>query len=355
MKILFIVPYSSEGASNRYRVEQYLPYLRKEDIDFDVRPFVFKKFYKILYLKGKYFTKMLYFVQAFFSRIIDIIRLYKYDLVFIHRESCPFGPSVFEWLIYKLKKPIIFDFDDAIFLQNFNPANSIYRFFKFPSKTKNIIKMASRIIVANQYLEEYAVRFNPSVDIIPTPIDTKRFGVIKKDSGQLTIGWVGSPTTASYLRLVFKVMRELSKAYDFVLKIVGAGEEISIPGVKVINYSWELERELQDFQSIDIGIYPLPDIPWTKGKAAFKAIQYMSAGIPVVASSVGMTKEIIQHEVNGFLADSDEEWIRAISSLIEDPGLRQRIGINGRKTIEEKYSLEVNFEKFLNIIKEFKK
>src|SRR3989338_6413550 len=146
MRILFIVPYSSEGASNRYRVEQYLPYLAKEGICYDIRPFIFKEFYNIVYLKRVFLKKMIYFIRSLLNRFFDILRLYKYDVVFIHREACPFGPPVFEWLTYKFNKPIIFDFDDAIFLQNFNPINGIYRFLKFPSKTKMIIRMSSSVV-----------------------------------------------------------------------------------------------------------------------------------------------------------------------------------------------------------------
>lgn len=351
MKVLFVVPYPTEGASNRYRIEQYLPYLKAEGIDYDVRPFAFKKFYEILYSKGKYIRKTIYFIQAFFNRILDIARLYKYNLVFIHRESCPFGPPIFEWLIYLFKKPIIFDFDDAIFLKSFHPVNSIYRFLKFPSNAKKIIKMSSAIIVANRFLEEYASKFNGRVYIIPTAIDTEKFNIIERFYNPLAIGWIGSPTAAPYLQIIYGVMEKLSQKYDFILKIVGAGKEIKTSGVKVENYNWRLEKEISDFQSIDIGIYPLPDTLWTQGKAAFKAIQYMAVGVPVVASPVGMTKEIIQDGINGFLADSEEKWLEKLSLLIKSPQLRESIGMAGRRTVEEKFSLKTNAPKYIEILK----
>jgi len=351
MKILFIVPYSTEGASNRFRVEQYLPYLDKEGIKYDIRPFVSSRFYKILYLKKQRARKIIYFIQSFFNRILDIIRLHRYDLVFIHREACPFGPPIFEWMIYKFKKPIIYDFDDAIFLQNYNLANRFYKFLKFPSKTKKIIKMASMVIVPNIFLKEYTCKFNKHVYVIPTPIDTDKFKIAEKSSNKLTIGWVGSFTTASYLKVVFNVMQQLSKKYDFVLKIFGAGEILSIPGVKIENHDWHLEEEVSYFQSIDIGIYPLIDILWARGKAGFKAIQYMSVGVPVVASSVGMVKDFIKDGVNGYLARTEEEWIEKISKLIEDSNLRKNIGLEGRKTVEERFSVKINVPEYLRVIK----
>jgi len=351
MKILFIVPYSTEGASNRFRVEQYLPYLDKEGIEYDIRPFVSSRFYKILYSKKQRAKKIIYFIQSFFNRILDVIRLRRYDLVFIHREACPFGPPIFEWLIYKSKKSVIYDFDDAIFLQNYNIANRFYRVLKFPSKTKEIIKMASMVIVPNVFLKEYTGKFNEHVYIIPTPIDTDKFKIAAKSPNKLVIGWVGSFTTASYLKVVFNAMQQLSKKYDFVLKVFGAGEIISIPGVKIENHDWHLKEEVEYFQSIDIGIYPLIDTLWARGKAGFKAIQYMAVGVPVVASSVGMVKDFIEDGVNGYLVKTEEEWVEKISKLIEDSNLRRSIGLAGRKTVEEKYSLKLNAFKFLEVIR----
>jgi len=349
MKILFITPYSSEGASNRYRVEQYLPYLRKDGFDYHISSFVSSEFYKIIYKKGHIFQKAYYFLKSFLERISNIITLHRYDIVFIHREACPFGPPLFEWLIYKAKKPIIFDFDDAIFLENFNPVNSFYRFLKFPSKTKHIIRMSKAVIVANRFLKEYADKFNKNVYVIPTCVDTEKFNVSKKNNDPLVIGWVGSPTTAPYLDIIFHVMRRLSRKYDFIFKIVGAGEDIFIKEVKVENFAWQLSREAEDFKSMNIGIYPVSDTLWACGKAGFKAIQYMSVGAPVVASPVGMIKEIIQDGVNGFLAGTEDEWVEKISRLIEEPGLKEKIGLAARETAENKFSVKVNVPKYLQI------
>jgi len=355
MKILFIVPYSTEGASNRFRVEQYLPYLDKEGIEYDVRPFVSSRFYKILYSRKAIIKKIAYFILAFLGRVLDIIRLPMYDLVFIHRESCPFGPPIFEWLICKFKKAIIYDFDDAVFLENYNLANKFYRFFKFPSKTKDIIRMSAVVIVPNLFLKEYVSKFNKNVHILPTPIDSDKFKITKRASDKVVIGWIGSFTTAPYLKLIFNVMQELSKKYKFTLKICGAAGPINIPGVEIENHDWCLEEEVGHFQSIDIGIYPLADTLWERGKAGFKAIQYMSVGVSVVASSIGMNKEIIQNGVNGFLVSSDEEWVEKISRLIDDPALREKIGFAGRKTVEGKYSVKINAPKYLEIIKKVNK
>lgn len=353
MKILYWVPYPEEGPSNRFRVWQYLPFLDQLGYKYRLCPFWNSRAYKILYKNGHYFEKALYFFHGVIGRFMQVSNLFKYDIVFIHREACPLGPPFFEWLTYMFNKPIIFDFDDAIFLKNFHPANAFYRFLKFPSKTKNIIKMSKAIIVANSFLEEYACRFNSSTYVIPTPIDTEKFTIIKKDSEQIVIGWIGSSTTASYLSIASNAIKELSKKYNFTLKLIGARRSMHVPGVNVENSDWSLEREVKDFQSIDIGIYPLPDTLWVKGKAAFKAIQYMAVGVPVIASPVGMTAEVIQDGLNGFLADSDRVWFDKLSRLIESKLLREKIGLAGRKTVEERYSLEANAPKYLEILKKF--
>ena len=351
MKILFLVPYPTEGPSNRFRVDQYLPYLTNEGYEYHVSPFWDKKAYQILYNNGAYFKKLFYFLAGTFRRVVDILSISKYDVVFIHREAYPVGPPFFEWIVHVFKKQIIFDFDDAIFLPNYNPVNRFYRFLKFPSKISRIIRMSSAVIVANNFLKEYADIYNNSVFVIPTAIDTDKFNMRGKGSGRLNIGWVGSQTAGPYLKLIFDVMQELSRRYDFIFKVIGAGYEVSIPGVTVENIKWDLEDEAEAFQGIDIGVYPLPDNLWARGKAAFKAIQYMSVGIPVVASSVGMTKELILDGVNGFLANSEEEWVRKIELLIKNFDLRESIGLNGRKSVEEKFSLRVNAPKIIDVIR----
>jgi len=352
MKILFITPYSTEGASNRYRIEQYLPYLKENNFDYSIRPFVLPEFYKIIYKNGEFFKKLYFFIAALMRRLYDVFLAMRYDVIFIHREACPIGPPLFEWLVYKFRKPIIFDFDDAIFLQNFNPANRFFNLFKFPFKTKDIIKMSSKVIVANKFLEEYVHNFNPKVYIIPTSIDTDKFNVaINKSYRMLTIGWIGSSTTAPYLKIIFDVIQKLSQKYDFIFKIVGADKNINIPGVRIENCAWVLEKEIEDFQNLDIGVYPLPNNLWTQGKAGFKAIQYMAVGVPVVASPVGKIKDIIQDGINGFLADSDEDWVNKLSRLIEDFQLRKKIGLNGRISVQEKYSVNINAQKLIDIIK----
>lgn len=357
MKILFIEPHPTEGPSSRYRVEQYVPYFESNGIKCIVRPFVSSKFYKIIYKKGFYLQKIAFFVQSSFRRLLDIFIATKSDIIFVHLEAFPFGPPLFEWIFKKIGKKIIYDLDDAIYIRNASPANRFLKYLKYPSKIKNILKIADHVITCNEYLAVYASKYNKNVTVIPTSVNTEKFTPkIKEAAGDITIGWIGSYSTGRYLEELRSVFYCLAKQYKFVLKIIGAGEVgIESQGINLIKLDWSLADEIQQFQSLDIGVYPLPDNEWTRGKTGFKTIQYMSVGIPCVVSNVGTNRCIVQDGVNGYLAKTEEDWVEKISKLIEDAELRKKIGLAGRRTVEEKFSLKVNALKNLEIIKNLSK
>lgn len=351
--VLFIVPYPSDGASNRLRVEQYLPYLEKEGIRYRLRPFVSRKFFKILYVKGRWHLKIFYFLISVLNRIIDILRSLNYDIVFIHREALPVGSALIEILFSKIGKKIIFDFDDAIFLPNTSAPNIYLERIKNPNKVSKIIELSDCVIAGNAYLKEYASAFNKKVAILPTPIDTDKYKAVKKEQrpGSATIGWIGSFTTRVYLDSIRGALEALKAQFPGVkLKFIGnwQGLESRIKGAEY--KEWSLESELDDMRSFDIGIMPMPDDMWTKGKCGFKAILYMACGIPVVASPVGANLTIINDEVNGFFASSGEEWVDRLSRLIADPELRRRVGKAGRLTVEERYSVARTASSFIGVL-----
>jgi len=353
MKVLFWVPYPTEGPSNRYRVEQYLPYLSREGIEYSLHSFWNKSVYKYLYRKGIYARKIFYFIIGLARRIFDLIRMDSFDIVFIHRESWPLGFIIFEKIILFRKKPIIFDFDDAIFLTNVSKANNFIERFKNPQKIFKIISLSNHVIAGNRYLADFALKFNKNVTIVPSAIDTENCFPkkdVKQFKHELVVGWIGSVTTAEFLKPMDNVFKKLSEKYKYLtFKIVGTdfyGENLN----NLIFKRWSLNEEQADLQNFDIGIMPMPDNAWTRGKCGFKAILYMAVGIPVVCSPVGVNREIINDGINGFFAETDNGWIEKLSLLIEDAGLRNKIGLAGRKTIEEKYSIKVNAPKFIGII-----
>ena len=353
MKVLFIVPYPTEGASNRYRVEQYLPYLEREGIQVRLRPFISQRFFKILYREGHLLEKGIYFLAACFRRAGDLYGAFGSNLIFVHREAFPIGPPIFEWLCHAMGKPIIFDFDDAIFLPDTSFLKPSWRFLKCAWKAKHIIRMSKMTIVSNRYLEAYAKKYNEKVCVIPTVLDTEKWPMKQdaRENGSLVIGWIGTATTAAYLEEILSIFGELAKKHRFILRIIGSSKKVEIPGVEVDNREWSLKTDWKHFHDLDIGIYPLPDDPWARGKAAFKAIQYMAAGVPVVASPVGMNCEVIQDGVNGFLAATQEEWLQKLSLLAEQPSLRRQLAEEGRKRVEALYATDLYRDHFLNLAK----
>lgn len=351
MKVLFIVPYPSEGASNRYRIEQYLPYLKEAGINYSLHPFWSSSAFKLLYKSGHRFSKSYYFILGTIFRLFDLVRLFQYDVIFIHREAYPIGRAFFETVLAKLRKPFIFDFDDAIFLPSTSPPNNFIERYKKPDKVANIIKMSIHVIAGNRYLADFALPYNRSISIIPTPIDTdKYYPDEKRNSDGILIGWIGSVTTSSFLNTMRNVFIRLSKRFPSI-KFMIVGSEFSINGLSnIISKPWSLKEEIKDLMTFDIGIMPMPDNEWTRGKCGFKAILYMNMGIPCICSPVGVNKEIITDGVNGFLADTEDEWINKLSLLIENPELRKRIGCAGRKIVEQKYSVKANLSKFLEVL-----
>ncbi len=349
MRIFVFTPYPIEGPSNRYRVLQYIPHFKKKGVQVTVRPFLTSAFYRVLYQKGNTLKKAWLFFKATLQRLKDVRDARMADIIFIHRECYPLGPPFIERLLTLFGKPIVYDFDDAIYLPT--AQSRIRNWFKWHSKILKIISLSDEVIVCNEYLYKYAYRFNKHVTNIPTCLDTaactsKRRWEQRKP---LRIGWIGSHTTTKYLDLLVPVFKALAKRYDFELYIVGANKQLSIPGVNITQRPWELHREREDFQSLDIGVYPLLDDAWTVGKTGFKTVQFMAAGVPGVISDVGANRWIVQDGVNGFLVKTQKDWVERISRLIEDKGLREQIGRNGRRTVLEQYSVDVQLPRYLEL------
>jgi len=308
----------------------------------------------MLYTKEQRTRKMLEMLFSIAKTLLQSIKAFNYDVIVVYREAMLLGPPIIEWWISRVvRKPIVFDFDDAIFI----PFESltygkIANWLRCFGKYEQIIRMSSQVIAGNEYLRDHVVRLNPNVTIIPTVVDTDLFTPLsdRKMSERPVLGWIGSHSTTRYLKMLLPVLGRLAKKYDFVLKVVGASEPVRIQGVECINHAWQLDREVEDFQSLDIGLYPLPDDPWARGKCGLKAIQYMAVGIPAVCSAVGVNKEIVQDGVNGYLAETEEEWITKLESLLDDRELGLRLGATGRATVEEKYSVKVQAPRLLEIM-----
>jgi len=351
-KILFVVPFPKKiYPSERFRVEIYEKALQEGGFEYDT--IFFWDYYarSILYKKGKIPQKIFSLIKGYFRRIKSLFIIRKYDYVFVLREASPVGPPFFEWIYACLfKKKMIYDFDDAIWIPQVSESNSWATFAKSFWKIKKNCKWAYKISVGNNYLYNYAVQYNKKVSILPTCVDTvNKHNIIKDQSTEkVVIGWTGSFSTLHYINEVVPVIRELEKKYSFEF-IVIADQNPHLPLKSFRFIEWKEATEINDLLNINIGIMPLTNDEISKGKSGFKLIQFLSLGIPVVASPIGINTQIVDENVNGFLCQSTVEWIAAFEKLISDATLRTKMGLNGRKKIEEKYSVMANKNGFLSL------
>lgn len=352
IRVLFIVPYPQDCApSQRLKFEQYYSYFEKEGVECIKRPFMNEAFYRIVYQKKRYLEKIIFTLFGYVMRCIHIIEAMRCDVVYLHLEAAPLGPPFFEYILHKLKKPIIYDIDDIVYLPHASKVNSFIRALKYYKKIPQIIKLSSHVITVTSYLKNFCLQHNTHVTNIPPTIDTDKYSIADKTSdSKICIGWTGSHSTSEYLLLLENVLRRIAQKYDIRIKVIG-DQDFKISGLPVEAKEWCVGDEIKDIQDIDIGLYPLPKNEWIMGKGGLKALQYMGMGIPTVATRIGAVLDFIQDGTNGFLADSDEEWIQKLSRLIEDIELRKKIGISARKTVEERFSVKANAPKMLEIIR----
>jgi glycosyltransferase involved in cell wall biosynthesis len=345
IKVLAITPIPEQGAGCRFRIAQYLPYLRDAGFDVTISSFYTPQFFNVVYQGGHWLEKAGNVLSATVRRLIEAQQLDRYDVIFLYREAIPAGPALVEWMISRSGIPVVYDFDDAIFLPSVSEANKALGFLKNPGRVASIVARSTHVVVGNEFLAQYARRYNPAVTVIPTAVDTTRFVPrterTSHPDGKLVVGWIGSPTTFPYLEALAGVLRQVATQHPFVLKVSGAGRPVRMPGVDVEEVRWSMSDEVSLFNTCDIGVYPLTDDEWSKGKCGFKAIQCMACGVPVVAAAVGVNREIIEDGVNSFLATTPAEWVEKLGRLLSDAALRARMATAGRRTIEERYSLRV--------------
>lgn len=349
-----LVPYPPDTTpSQRFRVEQWMPYLRSQGISVDLVPFANRKLAQMLHQPGRWVGKAVACTTALVRRLLAVAAIPSYDAVLIHRAACLAGPAVLERLLTRFRRPVIFDFDDAIFLLHTTEANRRFAWLKCPGKTATICRLSTHVVVGNSYLAEYAVRYNPRVTVVPTSIDTERYRPTPRHrpNGRVVVGWTGSATSQAHLELFAPVLHRLVARRDVALRIV-SNREPTLPGIPFIWRPWSAESEVAEFACFDIGIMPMPDDQWSRGKCALKALQYMAMGIPAVCSPVGANCEVIRHGENGLLAATPEDWLLHLEALIDDPTLREKLGREGRKTVEQRYSRQRCASLFAGVVRE---
>lgn len=322
MRVLFIAASDERLASARLRVHQYIKPLESEGFACTV-------------------------ARAREIGLRNLRQLRDYDVTFLQKRifSIPWilAASVFA-------RKLIFDFDDAIWT-NPNMDWSALKKMRLGLRLRSILSRASCVTVGNTYLADYAGRYNRNVKIIPTCIDTAYYRPgPQRDGKTVRIGWVGSRPNLIYLEHLEPVFKRLAVNSDISLVVI-CDQEYRSPNVPTEFTPWSLEGELDALQSFDIGVMPLVDNEWTRGKCGFKTIQYMACGIPSVSSRAGFSRDLVVDGVNGFLSGDEDEWVEKLMLLARNDSLRRTMGLEGRRTAEERYSIEVGGAALMRIIR----
>lgn len=339
--------------SQRYRVEQFLPYLESKDVSYEYVFLLNKEDDKIFYSNKVFFKKIFVILKSFFKLLyLVIFKVKKFERAFIQKELFFIGPPIFEKLISKQTK-LVYDFDDAIWMRDVSEGNKKFAFLKNSDKTKQIIMVADQVIVGNEFLKKYALTYNQKVEIIPTCVDTDKYkrSIPYSNKENICIGWSGSQTTIKHFDLLSEVLIDIKEKYKekICFKVIGDenyyNKVLDIKGEK-----WTYEKEKSNLEEIDIGLMPLPNDKWSEGKCGLKGLVYMSMEIPAILSPVGVNKDILKNNEGGYLCLTDDEWIHTLSELIENFELRKEVGINGRNIVLNKYSIKKNKESFYRTI-----
>lgn len=354
-KILFLLPYPLRSApSQRFRFEQYFTFLRANHFEYRISSFLATRNRRVFATGGNLPGKALALVRGFSCRIADLCRAPFYDFVFIHREACPIGPPIFEWVLkHVIRRKIIYDFDDAIWLSDKLDETSLERRIKWRGKVKHICRWSFKVSCGNKYLYNYACMFNVATTIIPSVVDTRLHHNpdlynVAKTTSRIRIGWTGSYSTLKYLTPIKHVIASIQARRPHVTFIVIGDHKPEFP-TAVEFIPWNADTEINDLLKIDIGIMPLPNDEWALGKGGFKCIQYSALKIPAVASYVGVNREVVEHGVTGFLARSTDEWTKYLELLIDDDKLRETFGKAGREKINKHYSVDATASRFLSL------
>lgn len=355
IRISALMPYAYDTTpSQRFRIEQWEPYLRNENISIDYFSFVDKDLDAVLHKQGHLAAKIGHLAKASIRRLFHTFAARKYDVVFVHRGISIVGPALLERLLKLFDAKMIFDFDDSIFLADTSDANKFFGWAKFVGKIPDICRLSTSITVGNSYLAEYARRFNDNVFIVPTSIDINCYQPVEneKTSERIVVGWTGSSTSQYHLEAFEPVLAELIKkrGNDVEIRVISNRE----PSFKTIPYTWREwspQTEVKEIAEIDIGIMPTPDDEWSRGKCALKALQYMSLGIPAICTDMGANRDAVNHGENGFLAKSPEQWFNYFETLIDDSQLRLKLGKQARETIVESYSMKKCAEMFAEVVR----
>ncbi len=354
-QILFFVPHPVEDAGYRYRIRQFVPFLEAAGHQCTIWPFSTSTLYAALRRPGNFREKIPHTLYCTCRRVAQLAKLSRFDLIFIQREVFPFLTPIMEsWVLFRHPR-VVFALDDAIYAGQPHATalnHPVLYKLKYGHGVETVMRRSIHVVAGNRILAEYARNFNSQVSVLPTVVDCDQYKYqVSREKEVVTIGWVGSRSTLAYLRAIEPALKRLEEANRGKIQFRFVGVPEYRPSLSNCDIRpFRLEREFDDLAGIDIGLMPLPDTTWTRGKCAFKAIQYMATGAVTVASPVGVAADLVQHDVNGLLASTNEEWFTSLNDLVRDAAKRQRLSAAGRQTVEWSYSLQTWGPKFTQLI-----
>jgi glycosyltransferase involved in cell wall biosynthesis len=354
-RILVLCPYPvGVAAGQRLKYEQYIEHWRSSGYDVDIAPFMDMAMWKKLYVSGHTLAKAIGTFKGYLRRCRDLFRIRSYDGIYIFMWITPLGTSMFERLALRLGRKVIYDVEDNIFVETGNELNRFAKLLKSPRKTTVLVRNADHVITSSPVLNDYCKKINTgrSCTFVTSSVDAARYVAAKRqnNSGPVVIGWTGTFTSKRFLDMLRTVLLKLKERRDFKLLVIG-NFDYDFPEINCEVVRWKKETEIEDLQRIDIGVYPLPQEDWVLGKSGLKVIQYMAMSLPTVSTNYGTAQEIISHGDNGFLANTEDEWVEQLVQLIDNQELRQKLGTAARQTVEERYSTEVVKQQYLQVLK----
>lgn len=340
VKVIMLTRYDRAGASSRLRLIQYGDALRTQGLEHSFAPFFDKTYLERLYSAQSTFGPTF---GAYTRRVYQLRNNDEHDVVWLEKEALPWLPWHLERGLLPKGIPLVVDYDDAVFHRYDMHRYSAVRWL-LGGKLDRLMSSANLITAGNRYLADRAKAAGARrIEIVPTVVDLNAY--TRRPEPLLTrppsIGWIGTPSTwTEYMVPMMPILTQMAASYWTRISAVGAGRAAAAHPL-LDNLPWTEESEVARIQEMDIGIMPLTDTPWARGKCGYKLIQYMACGLPVIASPVGVNSEIVEHGVNGFLASTRAEWTEALRTLLSDPALRARMGNEGRRKVERDYSLQV--------------
>lgn len=350
LRVLLLSKYGTRGASSRLRSYQYLPILAQEDIRVKVSPLFENRYLEVFFSTGR--RDPLRIFRSYLNRAGKLPSLSAFDLIWIEKEVFPWLPATIERQLARNNIPYIVDYDDAVFHRYDQHPNRLVRKI-LGRKIDRVMGSAKTVIVGNQYLAKRAHSAGAArVVQIPTAVDLTRYRcAFPRNRSNFTIGWIGTPHTARYLPQIEPALREVASRHRLQFVAVGAGN-LKFDGVSSQSLPWSEHSEAGSASGFDVGVMPLQDEPFERGKCGYKLVQYMACGVPVVASPVGANKEIVEPGHNGFLAATQTQWIEALEYLIRNPENAKKMGLQGRRKVEEQYCLQVTAPRLTRVIRE---